>query len=77
MYPEAQGLVEVGLSAILDPFGFNQFMPCPWAMSFFQRLCPGPSPVSEVFFFLDILTYTIILVSGIHHNDSIFAYIVK
>ena len=32
---EAQGLVEVNLSAILDLFGFSQFVSCPQAMSFF------------------------------------------
>ena len=43
---EDQGLVEFDLSAILDPFDSNQFMLClcPWAMSFFQKLCPGPFP---------------------------------
>ena len=41
---EDQGLVEVGLSAILDPFDSNQFMRCPWAMSVFQKLCPAPFP---------------------------------
>ena len=45
---EDQGLVEVGLPAIVDPFDSNQFMLCPWAMSFFQKLCPDPfPPVSE------------------------------
>ena len=44
MYTEAQGLVEVDLSAILDPFGSNQFMSCSRAMPFFQRLCPAPFP---------------------------------
>ena len=40
--------MEVDLSATLDPFGSNQFMSCPRAMSFFQRLCPTPfPPVSE------------------------------
>ena len=43
-HTESQGLVEVDLSTILDPFGSNQFMSCPWAMSFFQRLCPAPFP---------------------------------
>ena len=38
---EDQGLVEFGLSAILNPFDFNQFMICPWAMSFFQKLHPA------------------------------------
>ena len=37
-------LVEDDLSAILDPFGSNQFMLCPRFMLFFQRLCPGPFP---------------------------------
>ena len=41
---EDQGLVEVGLSAILDPFNSNQFMLCPWAMLFFQKLCLAPFP---------------------------------
>ena len=36
--------MEVNLSAILDLFGSKQSMSCPWAMSFFQRLCPGPFP---------------------------------
>ena len=40
---------KVDLSAILDPFGSKQFMSCPWAMLFFQRLCPAPfPPVSEL-----------------------------
>ena len=43
-YTEAQGLVQVDLSAILDTFGSNQFMSCPRAISFFQRLCPAPIP---------------------------------
>ena len=38
---EDQGLV---LSAILVPFGLNRFMLCPWAMSFFQKLCPAALP---------------------------------
>ena len=41
---EDQGLVEVNLSAILDPFDPNQFMLCPWATSFFQKLRPAPFP---------------------------------
>ena len=40
---ENQGLVEFDLSVILDPFDFNRFMLCPWAMSFFQKLCPARS----------------------------------
>ena len=32
---EAQGLVEVYLSVILDLFDSNQFLLCPWAMPFF------------------------------------------
>ena len=39
---EDQGLVEFGFSAILDPFDFNQFLLCPWAISFFQKLHPAP-----------------------------------
>ena len=42
MYTEAQGLVEV--SATLGPFSSSRFMSCPWAMSFFQRLCPARFP---------------------------------
>ena len=38
---EDQGLVEVDLSAILGPFESNQFILCPLAESFFQRLCPA------------------------------------
>ena len=38
---EDQGLV---LSAILVPFDSNPFSLCPWAMSFFQKLCPAPFP---------------------------------
>ena len=41
---EDLGLAEVNLSAILDPFDPNQFMLCPWAMSFSQKLCPAPFP---------------------------------
>ena len=43
---EDQGLVEFGLSAILNPFDFNQFMICPWAMSFFQK--PHPTSFHSV-----------------------------
>ena len=32
------------LSAILVPLDSNWFMLCPWAMSFFQKLCLAPSP---------------------------------
>ena len=38
---EDQGLV---LSAILVPFDSTQFMLCPWAMPFFQKLCPASFP---------------------------------
>ena len=41
---ESQGLVEVALSAILDPFDFSRFVLCPWAMPLFQKLCPIPFP---------------------------------
>ena len=37
---EAQGLIKLNLSDILDPFDSNQFMLCPWTISFFQKLCP-------------------------------------
>ena len=39
---EDQGLFKVDLSAVLDPFDSNGFMLYPWAMSFFQELCPVP-----------------------------------
>ena len=38
---EDQGLV---LSAILVPFDSDQFILCPWAMLFIQKLCPVPFP---------------------------------
>ena len=38
---EDQGLV---LSAIFVPLDSNWFMLCPWAMSFFQKLCLAPFP---------------------------------
>ena len=41
---ENQGLVEFDLSVILDPFDFNWFMLCSWAMSFFQNLFPALFP---------------------------------
>ena len=44
VYNEAQGPVEVSLSTILNSLGSSLFMSCPWAMSFFQRLCPIPFP---------------------------------
>ena len=44
MYTEDQGPVEVNSSAILGLFDSNQFMLCPWAVSFFQSLCPAPFP---------------------------------
>ena len=44
MQIENQGFVEIDLSVTLDPFYFNQFMLCPWVMSFFQKLCPAPLP---------------------------------
>ena len=39
----------------LVPFDSNQFMLCPWVMSFFQKLCPAPSPPVIVGF--DYSTY--------------------
>ena len=38
---EDQGLV---LPATLVPFNSNWSVLCPWAMSFFQKLCPAPFP---------------------------------
>ena len=40
---EEQGLVELDLSS-WTPFDINRFTLCPWAMSFFQKLCPAPFP---------------------------------
>ena len=51
---EAQGLIKVNLSDILDQFVSNQFMLCPWAMSFFQKLCPDPFPPVTVLHFKSI-----------------------
>ena len=48
-YNEAQSLLEVESSAVLDLVGSNHFLSCPVAMSFFQWLCPAPlSPISNV-----------------------------
>ena len=47
-YTEAQGLVEVDLSAISDLFGSSQFMSCPRAVLFFERLYPASSPPISV-----------------------------
>ena len=43
-YNEDQGLAEVDLSDVMDPFDSNQFVLYPRAVSFFQRLCPDPFP---------------------------------
>ena len=45
---EDQSLV---LSAILLSFDSNLFMLHPWAMSFFQKLCPAIFPPATVSFF--------------------------
>ena len=37
---EDQGLVEVDLSAILDPFDSNRFMLCPWAVCILSKGLP-------------------------------------
>ena len=47
---EDGGLIKVDLSAILDPFNSNQFMLCPWAMLFFQKLCLAPFPPVTIWF---------------------------
>ena len=39
----SQGLRQK-MAAILDTFDSNQFMLCPWTMSFFQKLYPSPFP---------------------------------
>ena len=46
---EDQGLVEFDLFAILDPFDFNPFMLCPWAMSFFKICALFPSLLFQAF----------------------------
>ena len=50
-----QGLV---LSAILVPFDSNQFMQfmlCPWAISFFQKLCPARFPPATLILWRKII----------------------
>ena len=47
---EDQSLVQVDMSAILGPFASNQFILYPWAMSFFQKLCPAPFPPNSALF---------------------------
>ena len=46
-----QGIV---LSAILVPFDSNQFMLCPWAMSFFRKLCPPVTYCSSILLSMDV-----------------------
>ena len=41
---EDQGPIKVNLSAMLNLFDSNWFMLCPWAMSFFQNVCPACFP---------------------------------
>ena len=41
---EDRGLGEVDLFAILDPLDSHRLALCPWAVAFFQRLCPAPLP---------------------------------
>ena len=36
-FSKAQGLVDVNLLAILDPFGSNQVILCPWAISQYNK----------------------------------------
>ena len=50
-----QGLV---LSALWVPFDSRWFMLCPWAMPFFQKLCPAPFPLVTLW-----LTHTIYVIS--------------
>ena len=70
---EDQGLVKVDLSAILDPFDFNQFMLCPWAMSFFQKLCPDPFPPVTVLHFKSISS----LVLNLHGPSHIHTQLLE
>ena len=56
---EDQSLVEFDLSAILDPFDFNRFMLYPWAMSFFQQLCPGPSLLFHALFLSSVWAHNV------------------
>ena len=39
-----QDLVKVDLSAIFSTLNSDWFVLCPWAISFFPRLCPAPFP---------------------------------
>lgn len=56
---EDQNLVEFDLSAILDPFDFNRFMLYPWAMSFFQQLCPAPSLLFHALFLSPVWAHSV------------------
>ena len=67
---EDQGLV---LSIILVPFDSNQFMLCPWAMSFFQKLCPDPFPPVTVLHFKSISS----LVLNLHGPSHIHTQLLE
>ena len=56
---EDQDLVEFDLSAILDRFDFNGFMFCPWAMSFFQKLCLTPSLLFHALFLSPVQAHNV------------------
>ena len=59
---EDQGLV---LPTILVPFDSNQLTSCPWAMSFFQKLCPAPfSPVTPVLLTMGLPGGTVLILSS-------------
>ena len=51
---EDQGLLEVDLSAMVNPFDSNQFVLCPWAMSFFKS-CALPFSLLLQKFLIQVL----------------------
>ena len=65
------GLHGSWLIAILDPFGSNQFILCPWAVPFFSSLCPAHFlPVS-------MLRYYMCVLSGSVMSNSLWLYGLK
>ena len=56
---EDQGLVELDLSANLDPLDFNWFQLCPWARLFFQKLCLPPFLLFHAPFLSPVQTHNV------------------
>ena len=59
LYIENQCLVEFDLSVSLDPFYFSWFILCPWAMAFFQKLCPTPSLLFHALFLSPVWAHNV------------------